>query len=269
MKKIFKTFGCLILLLCAFHQVSAATLLTKNLSFGMNDKEVIELQKFLNSYPDTKISDSGNGSPGLETDYFGTKTKNAVIKFQNKYAKEVLVPAGLSSGNGFVGKLTRAKINALKSGPKPSTTTTSQNTSIVIPQVPVIKSIGPTLLSDGGVLTIKGTGFSATNTIFLSIEPPNKYINIPSTASGTEITLNINTDLGASIMSSLKENLSNIPTEAHPKIIENILRGFRLSNDQPETGEKSMLVPAIVRVENVNGRSNDAAITVDIYKGLE
>ena len=82
--------------------------LNNNLYFGLlNSSEVRCLQQFLKSqgisiYPEGLIS--GN---------FGSLTKSAVIRFQEKYKSEVLTPIGLSQGTGFVGTLTRQKINAL------------------------------------------------------------------------------------------------------------------------------------------------------------
>lgn len=82
--------------------------LNNNLYFGMKSKEVVCLQEFLKSqaeiYPE-----------GLVTGFFGPLTKKAVIKFQEKYSSEILAPFGLQKGNGFVGRLTRIKINALLS----------------------------------------------------------------------------------------------------------------------------------------------------------
>lgn len=85
-----------------------------NLTVGSTGEMVRELQKFLNSDPSTRVAVSGAGSAGNESTYFGPATRAAVIKFQNKFGAEVLTPAGLASGNGFVGALTRAKLNVLR-----------------------------------------------------------------------------------------------------------------------------------------------------------
>jgi len=84
--------------------------LARSMSLGSKGDDVLALQRFLNSYTDTTVAVSGPGSFGYETSYFGPATKRAVIKFQNKYNADILLPAGLKIGNGFVGTLTRARI---------------------------------------------------------------------------------------------------------------------------------------------------------------
>ena len=77
---------------------------TKTLVYGSKGKEVENLQKclakFEDIYPEGKV-----------TGYFGKKTKEAVIRFQEKYKEDILKPAGLKKGNGRVGPATRAKLN--------------------------------------------------------------------------------------------------------------------------------------------------------------
>ncbi len=73
---------------------------TKDLFFGMTDPDVLDLQRYLNShgYP---VSVSGPGSSGHETNYFGSLTQNAVMKFQSK---------NFINPTGYFGPLTRAFI---------------------------------------------------------------------------------------------------------------------------------------------------------------
>lgn len=79
-----------------------------NLYFGMQaNSEVKCLQQFLknqgaNIYPE-----------GLVTGNFGGLTMSAVIRFQEKYASEILIPVGLTKGTGYVGMQTRSKINQI------------------------------------------------------------------------------------------------------------------------------------------------------------
>lgn len=85
----------------------------KDLRYLQSSDDIKQLQIFLNLYSDTQLAKSGFGSPGKETFFFGMLTKAGVIKFQEKYAKDILSPWGLTKGTGFVGRTTRAKINEL------------------------------------------------------------------------------------------------------------------------------------------------------------
>jgi len=79
----------------------------QNLSVGSSGESVVCLQEFL------KKEGSDIYPEGLVTGNFFNLTKNAVIRFQEKYASEILAPLGLTNGTGFVDSVTRAKINSM------------------------------------------------------------------------------------------------------------------------------------------------------------
>lgn len=91
---------------------------TKYLKRGQTDFDVKRLQIFLNSDIDTKLTNTGAGSPGKETNYFGALTYDAVIRFQEKYAEDILSPWGLTKGTGYAAKTTINKINELLKKPE-------------------------------------------------------------------------------------------------------------------------------------------------------
>jgi len=111
MSKISKTLKVVAGLAFAFALVigsNANAAITMQLKQGVTNDQVKELQQFLNGCSaETKVASTGAGSPGYETRYFGSLTKAAVYRFQQKMG---IVTT--SSSIGLVGPATRAKIAA-------------------------------------------------------------------------------------------------------------------------------------------------------------
>jgi len=80
-------------------------LIGRDLAIGSSGDDVRTLQELLLK--------EGVYPAGLITGFFGELTRSAVIRFQEKYADEILVPAGLMRGSGFAGSMTRKKLNNL------------------------------------------------------------------------------------------------------------------------------------------------------------
>ena len=93
-----------------------------SLSVGVSSPDVKRLQQLLNSDPDTRIAAAGAGSPGNESNFFGSLTRQAVEKFQVKYG---LAKAG-DAGYGLVGPKTRAKLSEVFAKATPTAPSVAQ-----------------------------------------------------------------------------------------------------------------------------------------------
>ena len=92
---------------------SSSGTFTRDLTIGSEGQDVKALQVFLNHQGFT-IAQTGPGSEGNETTFFGNLTKEALIRFQNFYRSDILTPVDLTQGTGYFGPSTRAKIEEIK-----------------------------------------------------------------------------------------------------------------------------------------------------------
>ena len=77
---------------------------TKDLTMGSTGSDVMCLQKYLNS-AGHMVASSGAGSPGMESEYFGSRSQAAVSKWQ--------AANGVSPAAGYFGSKSRAMYNSL------------------------------------------------------------------------------------------------------------------------------------------------------------
>lgn len=113
---------------------NAPVVLSKGYVVGDVGDEIRSLQKFLNANGYT-IAASGAGSPGRETNYYGSLTKAAVKRFQNDQ-KEMLAEKGASEGSGYLDLSTRFAIHSFASdapvaAPPASSQPSSSSASVI------------------------------------------------------------------------------------------------------------------------------------------
>ncbi len=106
-----KIIVCLLTLLSTDTGAHAQQAFTRNLQQGSSGTDVLMLQSFLNRDEDTQVAETGPGSEGNETSYYGQATKNSVIKYQKENG------LGKSMGfftlySGITDERTRASMNA-------------------------------------------------------------------------------------------------------------------------------------------------------------
>lgn len=268
MKLIYKATVCLILLLDFFGTsavFSQEFKFDRNLSIGLLGDDVLLLQKILNRDLDTLVSNEGPGSPGFETYYFGQKTKNAVIKYQEKYGSEILLPLGLQYGTGMVGLQTRNKLNSIAVN-VPSVVAPVLPINIPTPRVnntvklkpPTIESVSPLEVSDplSIPVIIKGENFTAQNKVLLGIDQYETF-NAPS-ADGKTIKVFLNTML----ISGMERLMNSIPKTPGGNEIERARASIK--KELGSNGKNGLYVPAIVVVENENGKSGKVLIKINV-----
>jgi peptidoglycan hydrolase-like protein with peptidoglycan-binding domain len=96
-------------------ETSTTRLFTRTLKPKMTDEEVRMLQEFLNKHGYI-VATSGSGSPGNESNYFGPRTRLALMKFQEANRESILIPLGITKATGIFGSATQNFVNNILSG---------------------------------------------------------------------------------------------------------------------------------------------------------
>lgn len=204
----FDSFALSLVVLLIPSALFAATF-TRTLTIGDSGEDVRELQKLLNQNVQTRVAVTGDGSLGNETTYFGALTADAVSRYQELYASEILTPLGLTTGTGLAGTKTLTRINGgitptFSSGVQTSASAkmfsnvadtkfsggaslSSSGASSVVSDVK-ISSVSPTHGPAGTRVTLTGSGFTASNnTLFAGA----RQEEVSSSNNGTTITFTV------------------------------------------------------------------------------
>ncbi len=239
-----------------------------DLSINSVGEEVLSLQKILNSDTDTRVAESGAGSPGNETNFFGERTRQAVIRFQEKNASEILVPLNLLGGTGIVGSRTRAVLNKIggfadvnssENGVEQVDNSFNNNT----PLYPRITAVSPGEVSDprNAPVTIYGENFGPKNTVYLSVQDVEMFEG--NSTDGKTITLFLNTVF----LDIVKNSIDSVPETADPAVRQKTIDA--LKNEFNSVGKNGVYVPAVIFVKNDSGESNKFLININVLKDGE
>lgn len=280
---------------------------TRTLQLGSVGEDVREVQKILNANTQTAIEGDQEGSPGKETTYFGQKTKNAVVRYQEIYAKDILIPLGLSSGTGVVGTITQmhmsrvsgvssntqaasadrdadnAKyINFLKNGGinaivqsvrSAAADPVDINTAIINTVAPAVVSAGDTLTVFGLFLPadLKATLFKQSVPVTVGNDRTRASLIIPKDAKGTsEIVFSSD----VSPISQNKVTVEVVSEEINPPTISNsptkMVFGttVRIEGEGFDTKNKNTILTPFATFEVVASSSKALSFTLPSYTDL-
>jgi hypothetical protein len=170
---------------------SSPEMFLENLRLGSVSRDVVRLQKFLNTHG-FQVATSGPGSIGFETVSYGTLTKNAVSRFQEKYKDQILKPQGLVQPTGRFFKATRdvanqiikdqKKLVAVRPANIPATTTitTVRPASVQSVSGPTVPTYTVTITSSSSNQQISPNSVQTVNegsTVSFTVTPNTGYIN--------------------------------------------------------------------------------------------
>lgn len=264
---IHRSTGLLAVTACCILPIVADAELVRNLKIGDRGEDVRELQILLNRDPASLVALAGPGSPGNETDYFGTLTQDAVMRLQGIHADVILMPLGITAPTGFVGAQTRLflrqKTSALTPAPTPHATATPSPAPQAAISPPMVSSVSPAVVTKSTTtLTIAGTHFTpSANTVIVSSESPSAFTNITS-PDGRTLTILFHFTAADALRQQLTPALASgkftVLSEAIAKNIQQ--RTSPTGNAQ---------IPVRLGVKNANGEAVPKQFLIDMTEILK
>ena len=246
-------------LIVSFVPLSAEGAILRTLKIGDRGADVRELQTILNRDIETRIAAIGPGSPGNETEYFGPLTRDAVVRFQRKYALDILAPVSLDAPTGIVGSQTRLFLLRLGSGAKTAVIEGIQSKTSVR-EKPKIFSVSPEVVTKSTEeVTLTGVNFTTSgNSVLTSSERPDAFVNLFSSDGKT---IRFAFHFAAADMLKKQVRAAEDPEALIAAIAENIQLGLN--------GPRTTRIPITFTVRNINGQSEPARFVVDLPEILK
>ena len=127
----------------------------------------------------TALDKNGLDVGSLDVSNYDESTASAVSAFQEKYKSEILTPAGLRAGTGYLGARTRAKLNSLYGCLKPFPV----GTSVVISGVSGPQSLNVDQTGTWTVTASDSSGGNLSYSVNWGDQPYIVYSNMSLTAS--------------------------------------------------------------------------------------
>ncbi len=247
-----------------------------SLFLGSQRDEVKCLQTYLNR-TGFILAESGPGSRGAETTYFGPLTKNAVERFQAAHG----VPS-----TGYFGPLSRAAYRALVFRPLPfpapslaPTLSSPPPASLILP--PIVESISPAEGRNGDTITIHGRNFTSSgNGVVLRFGVIDQRFENVSSPDGTTLSVvfsapAVKLPTAAALALLPAATLFSIDAELAAQHLtrDALTRGYTMKNEAEldlflrSQGKsiKDFYDPYVVLVKNSNGSSSNLKV---FFKGL-
>ena len=152
-----------------------------DLAEGTTSTEVKYLQIALNMDTATQVAVEGFGAPGNESSYFGNRTKAGLIRFQQKYASEILTPQGKTLATGVFDEFTKAKLNRILAG-IPAGSPSAVASPSVSPTAGVLIALAPDTPMGGTIAS--GTRSIFTKFTMTALEREARIISLTISHSG-------------------------------------------------------------------------------------
>jgi hypothetical protein len=238
------------------------------LKYGDKNEYVTELQRLLNKDPETRITKTGVGSPGNESDFFGILTKAAVSRFQYKYKTKILEPLGLTSSTGIAGNKTILQLISLyySDSINISDNSGTNNLFLSLSGSPVIDKVTPLIIKSGDTVVVEGKNFALKNNEILVGFAKESFF--AKSKDGKTLSFVYKSLIEDSLISNFGKNCSIANSSGcskdEKKTIDKICESM-----VGDLGDPEEAMPVSMIIYSNGSQSNDFVVNIKLYEGCK